>query len=218
MLATGNQINSYDSYSFETTEGFRGLKAFNQVGIAVIDPSRPSREVPFVIPSRQRGREPRPFVIPSRAYVYRVAVRIPKDIKWQNPEAVGLDANGIVQSTGLVLIGENPSGPSNYLISLPIDPDRNADPKVLDATMVWTKVPGSDYGQFFGQYHQAVSGGLDLPQTIKKNFEGFVQRCPIIAFDRVGTPLPGNLVKADWFPSLTVQPSLIAPTTYTGKK
>lgn len=219
MLTTGNQINSLDSYSFETAEGFRGLKTFNQVGLAIVDPSRPSREIPFMIYSKQKGKEPIRYSIPRRAYVYRVGIRVPKEVVWENPTSGTNDLNGIVQSTGDMYI-EGVGTSATESISLPIDPAAgplNAR-RIWDASMVWAKIPGSNYGQFYGIQQFEDNTYPDSPVLIKRNFEGYLQRCQIMSHDWVGTGLPGNPLRDDWKPVLKIQPSLIAPTTNNGKK
>lgn len=89
-LAAGNAINRVGAGGVET---FRGWKQFTMTGIAYIDPSRPSRDVPFIIPSRQPGHDDEPFLIPAWSYIYRAALTIPPNVNWDNKPWDGTSAS-----------------------------------------------------------------------------------------------------------------------------
>jgi hypothetical protein len=238
MLGTGNQINYHDSYSGETTEVIPGIRYFQRVGLAIIDPSRPSREIPFVIPARQKGREERRFACNFASEgIYQVNVIVPKDVRWENPNAAdttpvagpAFDADGIENSARYTVIAGG-SDPSSLLsaIALPVDPEYAAElagaagPLLGDSIMSWTKIPGSIYGYYSHQRNRGAVG-FDTPGTRAKYLRQDTPSCPILWDDTLnsGTISYGGhqALGADpWQPYLVTMPNAAAPTTYSGKK
>jgi hypothetical protein len=227
MLAFGNYINHLDSYSGETVEITRGVKHFNLVGLATVNPAQPSREIPFMIPSRQRGREPKQFIVPSTAIITRVSVLIPKDVIWQNPENPSYTppppGSVAQQSQGLVTISQVLAGIG---VIIPVDPYGMgpATPQDFDTYCTFQRFPGMNWGRQYLGLPYSVSGAIPSQATAGAYFNGDNPNCSLLSWDSpVGPPASpiGSFRAATtalWIPNFNTSPTLPAPTTSTGKK
>lgn len=147
MVASGNAINQL-GYGPGAVEVFRGWDHFSIIGLAYIDPSLPSRQIPFVIPGRQKSVVDKPMILPRNSYVYRSAVTIPKNINWSNrvydPNAATGPRVEIRNPTlgggGRLTILE--SGTQEYLTI----PGKTKSDIKFDYEQVSTKPPSAEYG------------------------------------------------------------------------
>lgn len=224
MLASGNHINGLDAYSNEAVEVLRGWKRFLLTGLAIIDPNRPSRDIPFIIPSRQAGRPDAPFMVPANAHIFRVGLKIPKEIIWRNaptgstPNAKAATAQVRVVSNGnadIMPVTYNPlQGPPGL-------------PQNWDAHEVHQVVPGGISGNH--QVAEHTEGNISFPgqqvittlplATSYNPVNGVYAPCPVLA---LGTPESAAFFQiystARTNIALSVNNAAAAPTTSTGKK
>jgi len=86
ILSTGSVINPLFGYASEQVQIRKGLRSFNTVGLAIVDPNSTSTDIPFISPSKQKGRVSNAFSIPAGAFITHVGFRIPANVVLENNE------------------------------------------------------------------------------------------------------------------------------------
>ena len=216
MLATGNQINTLDSYSGESLSVHGGVKSVTVTGFAIINSSSPSREIAFIIPSRQKGRGARRFSIPKGAFVHSVKVQVPKDVHWDSP----------TQNTNAYQIGPAFNAFASIMLVDAIHPPYSN--REFDYAEIAFRIPGGSCGSFSRALYTA-GYNTDRQYVVTSPLaDGTFTNVPILAdniqyppntfADNLGISGAGQQLSESWVPFLLVKPTVAAPTTFSGKK
>jgi hypothetical protein len=200
-LAPGNVINPHDSFSFEATEINRGERRFNAIAIAIVDPERPSRDLPFIFPSRQRGRKDKPALFPAGVYITRVGLRI--------HQSINLVAG--TYEIGLAL-GDTLNVTMPYLP--PATPDLI---NKFDYAVGWAMANNEDFGRkrVELQAETLAGSGTQSFTEIALASGGLVAEAPILSDPTVAT---GDPLLVPWLPHFLQPGAGIAPGTHSGKR
>lgn len=143
----------------EKIETYRGWHQFSYVGLGIIDPTTPSRDIPLIIPGRQRGVADRPLVIPARSYIYRAALTIPAIINWDNKTSTdpGFTQRCMIEdastNSGLDRFQILGTGTARFLNVVP------ENQLVYPYEQVTQKLPGAEYGRRW------INPQIDNPAT-----------------------------------------------------
>ena len=197
-IASGNQINPHDSFSFESTEIQRGVKRFSCIAVAIVDPERPSRDLPFIFPSRQRGRKDKPAIFPVGVYINRVGLRIGQAVK-------------LLAAT--YEVGPALGDPLN--ISVPYAPTVLTD--TFDYAACWALAENEDFGRKRTELQVETLLGSKIQQSVEVPLASgaLIAEAPILSDPTVAN---GDPLIAPWQPHFLMPGAGIAPGTYTGKR
>jgi hypothetical protein len=197
-LNPGSVINEHFGYSNEGITVRRGLELFNTVAVAIVDPEQPSRDIPFILPSRQKGRRNLTFNLPAGLFITRAAVRIPKELTlaaetYQIGTALGDAMN----------------------ISLPYV--ATALPGVFDYSVGWALADWQNFGQKVTEAQVETVPGNGVQSVATTNLAGgaILAECPIISDP---TQANGDPLTAAWEPRFLMPGANPAPTTNNGRK
>jgi hypothetical protein len=226
MLAAGNLINQMHSYSSESVELFRGYQYSTMVGLAIVDPSQPSRSIPFIIPSRQKGRPDRPMSIRRPVYIHRVALRVPKDIVWTNVSTYSINGtlNGqnhltdVSVDTTVLAPGSSPATFMNVLI----DPNRYPHRNDFDTEQIMQVFPGSKLVELVMKYKTSLNPSLEAQAVIPYGEvmpdANSLPTCPSLLLDDSTAAQEGQFGPYSENFSLNFKNTAAAPVTLSGKK
>lgn len=199
-IAPGNQINAHDGYVFETTEVNRGTKRFSVLAVAIVDPERPSRDLPFIFPSRQRGRKDKMARFPVGIYITRVGVRVHKSIKLEPDN---------------YQIGSAIGNPLN--ISLPYIPPTAPLVNTFDYSVGWAMAESEDFGRKRVEQQQEALAGSKIQLVTESSLASgaLVAEAPILSDPTVAN---GDPLAAPWEPHFLMPGVANAPTTHNGHR
>lgn len=199
-LAPGNQINAHDSFAYESTEINRGERRFSAIAVAIVDPERPSRDLPFIFPSRQRGRKDKPALFPAGIYITRVGLRIHKSIKLE-PETYQ--------------IGPALGDPTN--ITMPYAPPVATLNNKFDYAVGWAMAQNEDFGKKGLELQLETIAGSGIQQRTETALASgaLIAEAPILSDPTVAT---GDPLTLPWTPHFLQPGAALAATTHTGKR
>jgi hypothetical protein len=197
-LNPGSVINPHDSYSNETIQLGRGTRQFNLRGLAIVDPERPSRDIPIIIPSRQKGRKDVMYSLPIGAYVTRVAVLIPKHLNL---------------ASGTYEIGPTLGAAGNVQVVYA----QTLQMTSFDYEVGWVIADNEDFGR------KRVAAQTDTPtgsgvQTITDTplaSGALIAEAAILSDPTVAN---GDVLTTPWLPHFLTPGAVAQPSSWTGKK
>lgn len=197
-LNLGSVINPHAGYDGERHQLTPGKQAFSMIGLAVIDPDRLSRDIAFILPSRQKGRKDKPFSVPAGAYITKIGVRIPKDLNMAN--AVYEIANTPGATPGVQVAYAPPVSQSIY-----------------DYVACWALSDAGDFGLKRVEAQGETSPGSSIQQitSVPSGSGALIAEASALSDPTVAT---GDPLTADWEPHLITPVAAAAPTTHNTEK
>lgn len=197
-LNLGSVINSHYSFGGERHQIKPGLQSFRAIGVAIIDPKRPSRDVPFIIPSRQKGIEDKAFQLPIGTYITRVGLRIPAAI---NLASATYEVGAVLgAATNVQAVYVNPGAQTKF-----------------DYSVCWALADFEDFGRkrTEAQVDNPVGSGIQSVTEVASASGALVAEAAILSDPTVAN---GDSLSAIWEPHWLTPNAAAAPTTYTNKK
>lgn len=197
-LNAGSIINPHSGYDGETHALYPGQRSWSMIGLAIIDPEQPSRDIAFILPARQKGRPNKIFTIPAGSYVTRASVRIPNKVVLGNGAYEIAPVAGAAEQIQVAYAPPVAASDYDYVVS-------------------WALVPHGSFGikRVEAQADTAPGNGQQLITSTPSTNGALLAEATILVDSSVAN---GDPLAADWSPHWITPGAVPFPATSSGKK